>query len=196
MILVFLEHSLSKFLFLPVIACEDGKIVHVSQIVNNKISRDVRKRTVGHVRPAWFRSCAPSYDLDQPAHSRSLIRIFIMRSLDNQRCTVSSCGQRRLIRLRGCAGWFESSLGAHFRRLQRKLRQRRNEPAHDKTYKMAYCKAKTRISLGIRPVWSESSLYGRSKLKDKRRCLLQWLSPSSSRKHAYIILTPSNPTFI
>ena len=32
------------------------------------------------------------------------------------------------------------------------------EPRHDKTIKMAVRPAKTRISLGIRPVWSESSL--------------------------------------
>ena len=33
-----------------------------------------------------------------------------------------------------------------------------NEPRHDKTNKMAVRPAKTRISLGIRPLWSESSL--------------------------------------
>ena len=32
------------------------------------------------------------------------------------------------------------------------------EPRHDKTNKMAVRQAKTEISLGIRPVWSESSL--------------------------------------
>ena len=34
----------------------------------------------------------------------------------------------------------------------------RNEPPHDKTNKMAVPPAKTQISLGIRPVWSESLL--------------------------------------
>ena len=33
-----------------------------------------------------------------------------------------------------------------------------NEPRHDKTNKMSVRPAKTQISLGIRPVWSESSL--------------------------------------
>ena len=33
-----------------------------------------------------------------------------------------------------------------------------NEPPHDKTNKMTVRPAKTQISLGIRPVWSESSL--------------------------------------
>ena len=32
-----------------------------------------------------------------------------------------------------------------------------SEPQHDKTNKMAVRPAKTQISLGIRPVWSESS---------------------------------------
>ena len=33
-----------------------------------------------------------------------------------------------------------------------------NEPPHDKTNKVTVRPAKTQISLGIRPVWSESSL--------------------------------------
>ena len=37
-------------------------------------------------------------------------------------------------------------------------RNHRNEPRHDKTNKMSVRPAKTQISLGIRPVWSESSL--------------------------------------
>ena len=38
------------------------------------------------------------------------------------------------------------------------------EPPHDKTNKMAVCPAKTQISLGIRPVWSESLLSAWRKL--------------------------------
>ena len=38
------------------------------------------------------------------------------------------------------------------------------EPPRDKTNKMAVCPAKTQISLGIRPVWSESSLFAWRKL--------------------------------
>ena len=41
-------------------------------------------------------SCVPREDSDQPAHSRSLIRIFTGRILDSQTFKVSSCGQRRL----------------------------------------------------------------------------------------------------
>ena len=39
-----------------------------------------------------------------------------------------------------------------------------NEPAHDKTYKMACTHSEDLDQLGIRPVWSEYSLYARRKL--------------------------------
>ena len=39
-------------------------------------------------------------------------------------------------------------------------------PPHDKTNKMSVRQAKTEISLGIRPVWSESSLCAQSVAKD------------------------------
>ena len=39
------------------------------------------------------------------------------------------------------------------------------EPRHDKTNKMSVRPAKTQISLGIRPVWSESLLSALRKLK-------------------------------
>ena len=45
---------------------------------------------------AYLRPCAPSEDSDQPAHSSSLIRMYILRMLDSQGCKVSSCEQRRL----------------------------------------------------------------------------------------------------
>ena len=40
------------------------------------------------------------------------------------------------------------------------------EPRHDKTNKIAMCPAKTQNSLGIRPVWSESSLCAQWVAKD------------------------------
>ena len=43
-----------------------------------------------------------------------------------------------------------------------------NEPWHDKTNKMSVRPAKTQISLGIRPVWSESSLSAQWIAKDPR----------------------------
>ena len=44
---------------------------------------------------------------------RILVRIFVSHSVGSQGPKESSRGQRRLIRLRGCAGWTESSLDAH-----------------------------------------------------------------------------------
>ena len=41
-----------------------------------------------------------------------------------------------------------------------------NEPPHDKTKKMTVRPAKTQINLGIRPVWSESSLCAQCIAKD------------------------------
>ena len=52
----------------------------------------------------------------QPAHSQKLIRIITGHILDSQGCKVSSCRQRRLIRLCGCAGTLESWLAAHVKR--------------------------------------------------------------------------------
>ena len=42
------------------------------------------------------------------------------------------------------------------------------EPSHDKTDKVTVRPAKTQISLGIRPVWSESSLCAQRVAKDPR----------------------------
>ena len=41
-----------------------------------------------------------------------------------------------------------------------------NEPPHDKANKMTVHPAKTQISMGIRPVWSESSLCAQRVAKD------------------------------
>ena len=43
---------------------------------------------------------------------------------------------------------------------------KRYEPPHDKTNKMTVCPGKTQISLGMRPVWSESSLCAHWVAKD------------------------------
>ena len=47
-----------------------------------------------------------------------------------------------------------SSVNTMFRRIFKHI----DEPQHDKTNKSAVRPAKTQISLGIHPVWSESSL--------------------------------------
>ena len=57
--------------------------------------------------------CVPGLDSDQPGHPPSLIRVFAVRSMGSKGPKLSSCGQRRLIRLGGCPGWSQSSLGTH-----------------------------------------------------------------------------------
>ena len=47
---------------------------------------------------------------------------------------------------------------------ENRLERDTNEPTHDKTNKMTVRAAKTQISLGIRQVWSESSLSAGRKL--------------------------------
>ena len=51
--------------------------------------------------------CAPNEDSAQPAQPRSLIRVFVWRSIGSPRPKMSSREQQRL-----CC-WSESSLGAH-----------------------------------------------------------------------------------
>ena len=56
--------------------------------------------------------CAPSEDSDQPGHPPSLIRVFAVRMKKTWTLSYPLSAQRRLIRLGGCPGWSESSLGA------------------------------------------------------------------------------------
>ena len=58
-------------------------------------------------------ACAPSEDSDQPGHPPSLIRVFAIRMKEPWVLSCPLSAQRRLIRLGGCPGWSESSLGAH-----------------------------------------------------------------------------------
>ena len=46
-------------------------------------------------------------------HPRNLTKVFTGHPVNSQRSKTSSGGQRRLISLRGCADWSESSLDAH-----------------------------------------------------------------------------------
>ena len=57
-------------------------------------------------------ACAPSEDSDQPGHPPSLIRVFAVRMKKAWVLSYPLSAQRRLIRLSGCPGWSESSLGA------------------------------------------------------------------------------------
>ena len=56
--------------------------------------------------------CAPSEDSDQPGHPPSLIRVFAVRTNSAWVLSYPLSAQRRLIRLGGCPGWSEASLGA------------------------------------------------------------------------------------
>ena len=72
------------------------------------LGHNFRKRNFGR---------APSEDSDQPAHSRSLIRIFtgaFWIATDTKVFFMRT--MKTLIRLRGCVDCFESSLGANARR--------------------------------------------------------------------------------
>ena len=67
-------------------------------------------------------------------------------SMGSQGLKLSSSWDWRMIRLHGSDGWSESSLHTKMSRLMTKPTKWPLRPA------------KTQISLGIRPVWSESSL--------------------------------------
>ena len=56
-------------------------------------------------------ACAPSEDSDQPGHPPSLNRVFAVRSVGSSAFFMRTA--KTLIRLGGCPGWSESSLGAH-----------------------------------------------------------------------------------
>ena len=57
-------------------------------------------------------ACAPSEDSDQPGHPPILIRVFTIRMKKPWVLSYPLSAQRSLIRLGGCPGWSESSLGA------------------------------------------------------------------------------------
>ena len=75
---------------------------------NSHLSRNVRKRVFGHVRPAKIqislRICAVWSEVSLGTLSIAKDSKFIMRTT------------KTLIRPRGCTGWFESSLVAYVRR--------------------------------------------------------------------------------
>ena len=61
-------------------------------------------------------ACAPSEDSDQPGYPPSLIRVFAVRMKEAWVHSYPLSTEQRaktLIRLGGCPGWSESSLGAH-----------------------------------------------------------------------------------
>ena len=58
-------------------------------------------------------ACELSEYSDQPGHPPSLIRVFAVRMKKAWVLSFPLSAQRRLIRLGGCPGWSESSLGAY-----------------------------------------------------------------------------------
>ena len=137
-------------------------------------------------------ACAPSEDSDQTGHAPSVIRDFAVRLKKAGILSYPLSAQRRL-----WSDWADSQADlslrwahSHFvgfvmRRLisERLLGNQEsqtiiiayllclsitNEPPHDKTSKVAVRPAKTQISLGIRPVWSESSLCAQCVANDPR----------------------------
>ena len=68
------------------------------------ISRNARKRTFGHVRPAKIQISVSDQNIHRVHFGRARTQSFCMWTTTT------------LIRLCECAGWFESLLGAHVRR--------------------------------------------------------------------------------
>ena len=67
-------------------------------------------------KKTYLLTCTTNEVSNQPAHPRSLIRLFVVGV--KKFCTLgySNAPVKILIRLRECAGWSESSLGAYIRR--------------------------------------------------------------------------------
>ena len=130
-------------------------------------------------------ACAPSYDSDQPGHPPSLIRVFAVRMkkagvlsnpLSAQRRLWSDWADAQLIWVfagRTChfvgfvMRWlifqwvvlFSAPICSRQTTSTDDLLPSRVSPGdRDETNKVTVHPAKTQISLGIRPVWSESSL--------------------------------------
>ena len=57
--------------------------------------------------------CAPSEDSDLPVHPPGLIRVFAVRMKKAWVLSYPLSTAKTLIRLGGCPGWSESSVGAH-----------------------------------------------------------------------------------
>ena len=105
---------------------------------------------------------------DQPAHPRSLISAFVVRCLDSiiPLVSISEISSSYLVSVAKQAGlslpWSETPetcfLVTRLNFHTVSTWTKNYEPPHDKINKMTVRPAKTQISLGIHPVWSESSL--------------------------------------
>ena len=101
------------------------------------------------------------------AKMRSLTWILTECILDSQRCIVSLCGQRRF--WSDCAN-VQADLSLRWAHVRRTFRSRCDSfgKSHrmTKPTKWHVRPAKTQISLGVRPVWSESLLCAQWVAKD------------------------------
>ena len=108
---------------------------------------------------------APSEDSNQPGHLPSLIRVFAVCTKKAWVLRYPLSTQRRLIRLGGCpADLSLCCTHSHFVDL--------SSDGSNMFEHWIVHQAKTQISLGIRPVWSESSL------------CTQWVAKDPSFLHA------------
>ena len=90
-------------------ACQLSLRSPVSYIKNQKI--ETPKIELPHDKTNKM-TCAPSKDSDQTGHPPSLIRVFAVHMKNHWVLSYPLSAQRRLIRLGGCPGWSESSLGS------------------------------------------------------------------------------------
>ena len=127
-------------------------------------------------------ACAPSKDAGMPGHPRSLISTFVVHCLDSITpiVSISKIWSLYLASVDAQVGlslhWSQTpKTGILVTRLIYACGSSCTspcsfclwyEPSHDKTNKMTVRPAKTQISLGIRPVWSESSLCAQWVAKD------------------------------
>ena len=92
-------------------------LCNATPIPQNKYQNHSSKQPKFYIWAASWQNqqndCAPSENYDQPQWMPNLIRVFALHSVGSSGPKLSSCGQRRLIRLGRCPGWSESSLGAH-----------------------------------------------------------------------------------
>ena len=101
--------------------CEDAQAdlslrwVHMSDGTFSHVQVEPKQNNI--IEPAhdktYKMACAPSEDSDQTGHPPSLIRVFAVLMKKVWALSYPLSAQRRLIRLGGCPGWSESSLGAH-----------------------------------------------------------------------------------
>ena len=87
------------------------------QILHLAIQWSWHSDVIEHQRKKYLLIWAKNVDSTQPAHPRSLIRVFVVPMKQNRQPWLSKiCLVKILIRLRACAGWSESSLDAYVRR--------------------------------------------------------------------------------